>query len=507
MAGVHGRRAGWLSLAVGSAFLLAASDVAQAAVVISSKPTKNMSCSAGVCAPTTRKAWLNAIDLANMLAASDVQVVTGAGATVIEVTALLSWISTNRLTLDSARSIIVKREITVAGPGGLSLVTNDGGSDGVLSFENKGSVTFWDMTSHLDINGTSYTLVNDILTLGLSVKGKRGPPTNLALARNYDASADGVYRVSPVQKELVGTFEGLGHTILNLAVDQATQGCVGFFALLGPNGTIRDVNLSDANVSTTFAKNSIGALVGCSKEGRIVRSSADGAVSGIDQYAGGLVGENRGWVIDSSANVSVSGSHCAAGGLVGRGGYIVRSRAFGSVSAQASCRSLFVGGLVGQFADIDQSFATGNVYVGETVQSFAGGLIGFSNHNTITNSYATGRVQGEGGRLGGFAGKFFSFSNVTSSYSIGDVVPERGRLGGFVGKVSRGGGIFTSVYWDIDTSEQRKGCGRGECPGILGLTDVQLKSTLPAGFDPAIWGQNPNINSGYPYLLANPPPN
>ncbi len=42
-------------------------------------------------------------------------------------------------------------------------------------------------------------------------------------------------------------------------------------------------------------------------------------------------------------------------------------------------------------------------------------------------------------------------------------------------------------------------------PGITGLTDQQLKSGLPAGFDPKIWGSDPNINNGYPYLLANPP--
>ena len=42
--------------------------------------------------------------------------------------------------------------------------------------------------------------------------------------------------------------------------------------------------------------------------------------------------------------------------------------------------------------------------------------------------------------------------------------------------------------------------------GITGLTDAQLKSRLPAGFDPAIWGQRKKVNNGYPYLLANPPP-
>jgi hypothetical protein len=42
-------------------------------------------------------------------------------------------------------------------------------------------------------------------------------------------------------------------------------------------------------------------------------------------------------------------------------------------------------------------------------------------------------------------------------------------------------------------------------PGITGVTDAQLKSGLPEGFDPKIWGSDPKINNGYPYLLANPP--
>jgi hypothetical protein len=28
---------------------------------------------------------------------------------------------------------------------------------------------------------------------------------------------------------------------------------------------------------------------------------------------------------------------------------------------------------------------------------------------------------------------------------------------------------------------------------------------LPEGFDPNVWRSDPNINNGYPYLLANPP--
>jgi len=77
--------------------------------------------------------------------------------------------------------------------------------------------------------------------------------------------------------------------------------------------------------------------------------------------------------------------------------------------------------------------------------------------------------------------------------------------GGLVGFADNGG-HFTHGYWDLDTSGTSQGCGAGNCAGIAGLTDSQLKSALPDGFDPAIWGQSASINNGYPYLLANPPP-
>jgi hypothetical protein len=81
-------------------------------------------------------------------------------------------------------------------------------------------------------------------------------------------------------------------------------------------------------------------------------------------------------------------------------------------------------------------------------------------------------------------------------------------VGGFIGVLPRGDA--SDDYRDLDTSgfsDPSQGCGSlRDCPGVTGLTDAQLKSALPAGFDPNVWGQNASLNNGYPYLLANPPP-
>ena len=83
-------------------------------------------------------------------------------------------------------------------------------------------------------------------------------------------------------------------------------------------------------------------------------------------------------------------------------------------------------------------------------------------------------------------------------------------MGGSIGEDDVAGSGIGNDYWDLDTSgvsNPHQGAGNvADDPGITGLTDAQLKSGLPAGFDPKIWAINPKINNGYPYLIANPPP-
>jgi hypothetical protein len=133
--------------------------------------------------------------------------------------------------------------------------------------------------------------------------------------------------------------------------------------------------------------------------------------------------------------------------------------------------------------------------------------------NTITNSYATGTVRGgDQSAVGGFTiGGASTDSYSAGSVGIGTKPPGRSDktyLGGFT---VYGASSQRTDYWDIDTSGRTNGCGykkdkRRRCRHVTGLSDAQLKSALPNGFDPAIWGEAPDINNGYPYLLANPPP-
>jgi len=157
---------------------------------------------------------------------------------------------------------------------------------------------------------------------------------------------------------------------------------------------------------------------------------------------------------------------------------------------------------------VSESYATGSV-TSNGVHPYAGGLIGLNEGGSVSASYAAGSVSAADARgdVGGLIGQNQS-SSASASYSTGAVMSSSPATGGFVGKDTSPGGI-ADAYWDTSTSgitNASKGAGKPfKDPGITGLTTTQLQTGLPAGFDPAIWAENPNINGGLPYLIDNPP--
>jgi hypothetical protein len=185
-----------------------------------------------------------------------------------------------------------------------------------------------------------------------------------------------------------------------------------------------------------------------------------------------------------------------------------------SSSAVGADELSFIGGLTGQnFGDISGCFTTGAVTIlnSKSHASAAGGLAGYSHSGIISNSYAAGPVVGATlTKVGGLLGQFANDSpppkaTVATSYSTGNVsTGAQGVAGGVVGIYSSG--KFSNVYWDPTTSGTDDAAGNdATLHGVTGVTSKQLKSGLPAGFDPAIWAEDKKINNGLPYLLANPP--
>jgi hypothetical protein len=513
---------------------------AHAAMTISNAATRNVTCAAGVCTASAKNAVLNAGDLTGMLASSDVTLRPGRKAMDVNVKAALSWVSANLLTLDAYRSITFEKPVTVAGSGGLTLTTNDGGTGGALSFVKLGSVVFWDLSSSLIVDGNAYTLVGSIAALASDIAGN--PSGNYALANSYDASVDGTYAAAPIPTALMGKVEGLGNTISNLSIDDPTKKeYVGLFAQVGPGGNVFDLNLTNLAVEAARLSQ-VGELVGYNS-GTLSGDSASGHIkvhssasqSGLDTNVGGLVGLNVGVIANSHARGTVDGGNAEVGGLVGlnAGGTITNSWASGQVSGSfaegglvgysqgpitnsyaagaVKGRGLIQGGLVGfNGATIGTSYATATV-ASSYLNAVIGGLVG-QNDDAISDSYATGAVSGGmDARIGGLVGFNSSTgSTIDTSYSTGSVSAGSGSdVGGLIGFDGSSAGSVNFSYWDTDTSgisNLSQGAGNvSNDPGISGLTTSQLQSGLPAGFSDTVWAENAGINGGLPYLLSLPP--
>ncbi len=457
---------------------------ARADVNISDKPTQNMVCDSGVCTPTAQKAILNVGELADMLASGDVTVNTGGSlAKDISIEAPLSWTSTSRLTLDAFQSVTVKKAVTVAGQGALTIATNNGGKNGEFAvLSERGSIQFWDLNSSLVIDGQSYTLVRNIKRLADEIADN--PSGFYALAKPYDASKDGTYASSPVHTLFQGTFEGLGNEVSNFAMNSDGPSLTGLFAAIDSGGTARHFGLARAQL---IARNdNLNALLVGNNAGTIARCWVDGVIEfsfGIN--AGAIASFNTGTILESYADVRIAGTGLnQGGGLVGynAGGAILSSYALGSIALRNTSLAS-IGGLVGETkGNIENSFTLNKMKAGR--------------RNDNLN-------------FGGLAGKNDTSGGIKSSYAAGPIAVEgTTAVGGLVGFDAAPAGNIAASYWDLDMGVSDPDQGAGNIkndPGITGLTDEELKSALPQGFDPKIWAIDPNINDGYPYLRAIPP--
>ena len=207
------------------------------------------------------------------------------------------------------------------------------------------------------------------------------------------------------------TFDGKGHTISNLFIDQDTSSGAddpdnrgfGLFATTANGSEVRGVGLLDVDVT---GRANTGSLIGRA-EGRVYAVYATGSVTGAGTV-GGLIAHTRSTavVVGSWADVDVT-ANSNMGGLVG----------------------LHVGG------DIIASYATGSVTVAGTGsdQDYIGGLVG-SHRNEGSDT-----------------------ARIIASYSTGAVSnPGTGAANGLVG-TTQGSPVTTNSYWDTTTSGTTSG--------------------------------------------------
>ena len=499
-------------------------------------------------ADTPGSGIITTASIENALLTGDVLVTTvgttGTEAGDITVASNLSWASASTLTLNAYRDIWVNATITNTSSGNLVLRADATGTGvGSVGFggPNGGGINFLNSTGKVTIyynpafnpdqgtvNTTTYT--NPIGLTPFNVLTTQGPCPlgfsacqertymlvntiydlqdiknnlfgNYALGKDIiDASTTatwnsgaGFVSIGTNSMPFSGIFDGQFHTINGLTINQNLYpvGSAGLFAR--SSGVIQGVTLTNVSVTGSSTGEAIvGGLVGVN-DGLISDSSVTGTASGysgsnFEGIYGGLVGYNTGTIQRSYANVTVTGygsttifisfpvgGQIDAGGLVGRNdGTISQSYALGSVTGADGSNFIAArGGLVGiNYGSIDQSYAmgsVGSVSDGADIVQWNGGFAGLNN-GSVSQSYSTGAILGR---------------------SDGAVGASISSLGGLIGI---GNGSSSNSYWDTQTS------GQATSAGGTGLTTAQFQSGLPTGFDPTVWGINPTINNGYPYL-------
>ncbi|MGN7760872.1 S-layer homology domain-containing protein [Paenibacillus sp. 22594] len=165
------------------------------------------------------------------------------------------------------------------------------------------------------------------------------------------------------------------------------------------------------------------------------------------QHYIGLFGANKGIITNIILEVIEVKADQFVGGLVGfnDSGTISNSYTAGSVSGFST-----VGGLVGYNGSgtISNSYAIGSVSGSGILNFTLGGLVGVS-EGTISNCYATGSVSGYDG-LGGLVGLNYNGS-INTSYATGNVSGTT-KIGGLVGH--QYAGASTDSFYDSDTTKQ-----------------------------------------------------
>jgi hypothetical protein len=224
------------------------------------------------------------------------------------------------------------------------------------------------MMCNLDFAGTTYT------------QAAIAPDINNSYG-NY--SFDGT--------QFSGVFDGNGFIISNLTINKPYKDFIGLFGYIGISGKIRNLGLVDFNVIN--GDDYIGGLAGINS-GSITNCYATGKVSGTSTdcyYIGGLVGAN---------NLHGSITNCYATGEVsGTGTY-------------SGC----IGGLVGyNVGSITNSYAVGPV----KGTSYIGGLCGFNNSGTITNSFWDTETSGLNWSAGGTGKTTAEMKDINTFLSAG----------------------------------------------------------------------------------------
>ncbi len=311
-----------------------------------------------------------------------------------------------------------------------------------------------------------------------------------------------------------GTFDGNGHTISGLFINQTDYNAAGLFGV-AYNAIIKNISLTEVDVTgytcasglvgdaefsyisdihvtgSVTGYDYIGGLTGYTYKSYVAYTSFDGSVIGTN-YIGGLIGDQDNSTVRYSLSKGIVEGNEGIGGLVGfsRSSSVFQSHSESSVTGTDD--SWYIGGLVGSSyndSTINKSYATGVV----EGTGYVGGLVGENDDSTITDSYAWGNVSSNtvdtleySYEVAGLVGSNYSQSTVQNCYAIGVVSGTGDNHGGLVGYNDINSTILSSYSLGPDNS-------LGE---VVTDAEMQLQGTFGDWDFANTWV----LDEGYPYL-------
>ena len=148
-------------------------------------------------------------------------------------------------------------------------------------------------------------LVNGTLTDGTA----QNTAAWAALTTNIDLGAADWTPIGSESNRYTGTFDGAGHTIRNMRVDNSNADYQGFVGYLGSGGAIQNLTL---DIGCSVAGGSyVGGVCG-SNTGLITNCTYTGRVIG-GYYVGGVCGSNTGLITNCTNTWAVSGDSYVGG--------------------------------------------------------------------------------------------------------------------------------------------------------------------------------------------------
>ena len=209
--------------------------------------------------------------------------------------------------------------------------------------------SYYNITLNYDLGYTevsegNYTVDNEKGLRNLAkLVNSNGGKTLINITLTGDITLTGEWTpIGNYENRYTGTFDGNGHTITGLTVNQKERGNVGLIGYLGSGGKVQNLTLENVNLNGNLY---VGGVVGYSNNGTVTACTASGSING-KEYVGGIVGSNYLGTVTACYNTSstVNGSYLV-GGVVGqnnKGIVTACYNASGSIYGEVT-----VGGVVG----------------------------------------------------------------------------------------------------------------------------------------------------------------